>query len=101
MPPCPCCRRNIKQYPEARQVDGLLLLRVDAPLFFANVNPVKEALLRHEQRAAAEAAKSGRPLQFIIVDLSPVTDIDASAVHFLIVRPASLPTLLIFLKSEQ
>ena len=70
-------------------MDGLLLLRVDAPLFFANVNPVKEALLRHEQRAAAEAAKSGCPLQFIVIDLSPVTDIDASAVHFLIVRHAS------------
>ena len=78
--------RNVKQYPEARQVEGTLLLRIDAPLFFANVIPVKDAMWRHEQRAAAEAARTGRPLQFIIIDLSPVTDIDASAVHFLVVR---------------
>ena len=85
-------RRNVKQYPEARQVDGLLLLRIDAPLFFANVNPVKEALARYETRAQAAAAALGRPLQFIVIDLSPVTDIDASAVHFLTVR-GCLPVL--------
>ena len=78
--------RNVKQYPEARQVEGLLLLRIDAPLFFANVNPVKEALTKYEARAAEAAAARGRPLQFIVIDLSPVTDIDASAVHFLTVR---------------
>ena len=67
-------------------MEGLLLLRIDAPLFFANVNPVKEALGRYEARAADAAAARGRPLQFIVIDLSPVTDIDASAVHFLTVR---------------
>ena len=34
-------RRNLKQYPEATEVDGLLLLRIDAALYFANVNPVR------------------------------------------------------------
>ena len=32
--------RNVKQYPEATEVDGMLLLRIDAALYFANVNPV-------------------------------------------------------------
>ena len=80
--------RNVKQYPEARSVDGLLLIRIDAPLYFANVNPIKDAIHKYERRAAAEAAKRGKPLQFICIDLSPVTDIDASAVHFLQVRNA-------------
>ncbi|KAK9915884.1 hypothetical protein WJX75_005651 [Coccomyxa subellipsoidea] len=74
--------RNVKQYPEAREVEGMLLLRVDAPLYFANVNPVKDALYKYERRAKEIAAASGRSLHFIIIDLSPVNDIDASAVHF-------------------
>ena len=64
-------------------MEGMLLLRVDAPLYFANVNPVKEALYKYERRAQEAAAANGRSLQFIIVDLSPVSDIDASAIHFL------------------
>ena len=78
--------RNVKQYPEARQVDGLLLLRIDAPLYFANVNPVKDALAKYERRAQETAAKQGQTLHFIIIDLSPVYDVDASAIHFFKVR---------------
>ena len=74
--------RNVKQYPEARQVDGLLLLRIDAPLYFANVNPVKDALAKYERRAQEAAEKQGQTLHFIIIDLSPVYDVDASAIHF-------------------
>ena len=63
-------------------MDGLLLLRIDAPLYFANVNPVKDALAKYERRAQETAAKQGQTLQFIIIDLSPVYDVDASAIHF-------------------
>ena len=42
----PTLHRNVKQYPEARQVDGLLLLlRIDAPLCFANDNLLKDTLV--------------------------------------------------------
>ena len=78
--------RNVKQYPEAQQVDGLLLLRIDAPLYFANVNPVKDALAKYERRAQEAAQKQGSTLHFIIIDLSPVYDVDASAIHFFKVR---------------
>lgn len=46
----------------------------------------QETLRKYEQRAQAEAAATGKKLLFLIVDLSPVTDVDASAVHFLKVR---------------
>ena len=67
-------------------MDGLLLLRIDAALYFANVNPVRDALHKYEQRAIRESERRGVPIRFIAIDLSPVTDIDASAVHFLAVR---------------
>ena len=63
-------------------MDGLLLLRIDAPLYFANVNPVKDALAKYERRAQEAAAKQGTTLHFIVIDLSPVYDVDASAIHF-------------------
>lgn len=70
--------RNVKQYASARTEPGLLAVRVDAPLFFANVAPVADALRTYEKDALA----ADPTLKAIVVDLSPVTDFDASAVHW-------------------
>ena len=43
------------------------------------------ACSKYQKRAELQMSSRGRKLLFIIVDLSPVTDIDASAVHFLMV----------------
>ena len=76
--------RNVKQYEDATRVPGLLLVRIDAPLFFANVAPVGDSLRKYEARANAEgAAGGGEAVRWVIVDLSPVTDLDATAVHWL------------------
>lgn len=72
--------RNVKQYASAKRVPGLLLVRVDAPLFFANVAPVADALRKYEREAVADA---DGPIKAVVIDLSPVSDVDASAVHFL------------------
>lgn len=37
--------RNVKQYPEATQVDGMLLMRIDSPIYFANVATIRDALM--------------------------------------------------------
>lgn len=36
--------RNIKQYPEAMEQDGMLLVRIDSPIYFANVAPIQKSL---------------------------------------------------------
>lgn len=72
--------RNVKQYASAKRVPGLLLVRVDAPLFFANVAPVADALRKYEREATADGDGA---VKAVVIDLSPVTDVDASAVHFL------------------
>lgn len=43
----------------------------------------QDTLLKYEERARERIAAAGGELRFVILDLSPVTDIDASAVHFL------------------
>jgi MFS superfamily sulfate permease-like transporter len=67
---------DITRYPEARQLDGLLLFRWDAPLFFANAEAFREAL-----EAAIEASPT--PVRWVVVAAEPVTDIDLTAADIL------------------
>ncbi|XP_020548269.1 sulfate transporter 1.3 isoform X2 [Sesamum indicum] len=76
--------RNIQQYPEASKVPGVLIIRVDSAIYFSNSNYVKERILRwltdEEERVKAGGLLS---IQFLIVEMSPVTDIDTSGIHAL------------------
>ena len=67
---------DIKRYPAARQVPGLVLFRWDAPLFFAN------AELFH-QRVLEAIAQSPTPVRRIIVTAEPVTSIDVTSADML------------------
>ena len=49
------------------------------------------ACSKYQRRAELQLSSQSRKLLFIIVDLSPVTDIDASAVHFLMVSSTQVP----------
>ncbi|CAK9154211.1 unnamed protein product [Ilex paraguariensis] len=74
--------RNIQQYPEATKVPGVLIIRVDSVIYFSNSNYIKERILRwltdeEEQRKAACQPR----IKFLIVEMSPVTDIDTSGIH--------------------
>lgn len=77
--------RNTKQYPEAECYDGIVMVRVDAPIYFANTQNVREKLQKYERQAEAElAAKSDQArVKFIILELSPVSHVDTSALHIL------------------
>jgi high affinity sulfate transporter 1 len=67
---------DIKRYPDARLVPGLVLFRWDAPLFFAN------AELFH-QRLLEAVAQSPTPVKRIIVTAEPVTSIDVTSADML------------------
>jgi len=67
---------DIRRYPEARLIPGLVLFRWDAPLFFAN------AELFH--RCIVEAVEqSPTPVRRIIVAAEPVTSIDVTSADML------------------
>lgn len=74
--------RNVKQYPEAVQYPGILAVRIDAPLYYANVPTVRDALVKYEHSARQRALAAGNKLAWVIIDLSPVSEVDATAVHF-------------------
>jgi len=76
--------RNIKQYPGAERYDGIVMVRVDAPIYFANTQNVREKLQKYEKIAEEELTESnGGEVKFIIWELSPVPHIDTSALHIL------------------
>jgi len=68
--------RNIKQYHEAERYHGIVMCRIDAPIYFANTQNVRDKLIKYEMMAE-------QPPKFMIVDLSPVSHIDTSAMHIL------------------
>ncbi|KAK7246773.1 hypothetical protein RIF29_41643 [Crotalaria pallida] len=76
--------RNIQQYPKASQIPGMLIIRVDSAIYFSNSNYIKERILRW--LADEESLRTGSELpgiQYLIVEMSPVTDIDTSGIHAL------------------
>ena len=65
--------RNIKRFPQARQFNGILVVRFDAPLFFANISYLKEKI---EKMAAAREDQ----IKLIVLGADAINGIDSSAV---------------------
>jgi MFS superfamily sulfate permease-like transporter len=63
---------DLKRYPDARRIPGMVLFRWDAPLFFAN------AELFH-QRVREAVAQSPTQVRRIVVAAEPVTSIDVTS----------------------
>jgi len=68
---------DITRYPDARLVPGLVLLRWDAPLFFANAE-------LFQNRALDGVAASPTPVRWLVVAAEPVTSVDVTAADMLI-----------------
>lgn len=75
--------RNIKQYTEAEQYNGIVMIRIDAPIYFANIQNVREKIIKYEQRAEEELADRNGSVKYIVLELSPVSHVDTSALHIL------------------
>ena len=67
---------DISRHPDARRIPGLVLLRWDAPLFFANAQIFRERV----RRAIDDAPTATR---WIVIAAEPVTDIDITAADML------------------
>ena len=63
---------DLKRYPNARQIPGLVLFRWDAPLFFANAEFFRERVLDAIARAPT-------PVRWLVVAAEPVTSVDVTA----------------------
>ena len=68
---------DIERYPEAKQIPGILLIRWDAPLFFANASLFRQTI--REKLAKTEPAP-----YWVVVTAEPVTDVDTTAADMLV-----------------
>lgn len=67
--------RNIGRYPEARTYPDILIFRVDASLYFANMRFVEDRLRQWIERNSK--------LKWVLFDFSGINDIDAVAISTL------------------
>ncbi|GJN23905.1 hypothetical protein PR202_gb11597 [Eleusine coracana subsp. coracana] len=76
--------RNVEQYPEVTTVPGVVIVKVDSAIYFTNSNYVKDRILRwlREEEKRHRVQKFPQ-IEFLIVELSPVVDIDTSGVQAL------------------
>jgi len=75
--------RNVKQYPEAERYAGIVMVRIDAPIYFANTQNVREKVTKYERQAEEQLRESNGSLKYIVLEMSPVGHIDTSALHIL------------------
>ncbi|KAG9145331.1 hypothetical protein Leryth_008266 [Lithospermum erythrorhizon] len=77
--------RNVQQYPEAYVYNGIVVVRFDAPIYFANISYIKDRLREYE--IEIDLSKQRGPevtrIHFVIIEMAPVTYIDSSAVQAL------------------
>lgn len=68
--------RNVNRFSNVEEREDLLILRFDAPLYFANTNYFKDTL-------EEEIARKGEKLRAIILPSNTIYDMDSSAIHAL------------------
>ncbi|XP_021910367.1 sulfate transporter 4.1, chloroplastic-like [Carica papaya] len=64
--------RNVKQYPEAYTYHGIVVVRIDAPIYFANISYIKDRLREYEV-VVDKSARRGLEVEriyFVILELS-------------------------------
>ncbi|MFC9676404.1 MULTISPECIES: SulP family inorganic anion transporter [unclassified Streptomyces] len=66
---------DVRSYPHAEQLPGLVILRFDAPLFFANAKAFRDEVRRL-------ARTEPRP-RWIVIAAEPMTDVDTTAADVL------------------
>ncbi|XP_057438635.1 sulfate transporter 3.1-like [Lotus japonicus] len=76
--------RNVEQYPNAHHVPGILILEIDAPIYFANASYLRERITRWIDEEEERIKATGKTnLQYVIMDMTAVGNIDTSGISML------------------
>lgn len=70
--------------PEAQRIPGLVIVRWDASLFFANGSIFDHWVRQVVQRAERERGPDAPPIHTVIIAAEPITDIDTTAMDELV-----------------
>ncbi|XP_031267252.1 sulfate transporter 3.1-like [Pistacia vera] len=76
--------RNVEQYPNAKSIPGILILEIDAPIYFANSSYLRERIARWVVEEEERLKSSGEStLQYVILNMGGVGNIDTSGISML------------------
>ncbi|KAI4992877.1 hypothetical protein ZWY2020_007190 [Hordeum vulgare] len=76
--------RRMDQYTTARTVPGVLVLRVDSPIYFANSGYLRERITRWiDDDDERTSAKGETGVQYVVLDMGAVGSIDTSGTSML------------------
>ncbi|KAL5561730.1 hypothetical protein UlMin_031477 [Ulmus minor] len=76
--------RNVEQYTDTNNAPGILILEIDAPIYFANSNYLRERITRWIDDEEDRIKSSGETsLQYVILNMSAVGNIDTSGISML------------------
>jgi sulfate transporter 4 len=70
--------RNVKQESIGEFVPGVMCVRVGAAMYFANAALVKDRLLQYVLDMS-----SFEPVQYVVIEMTPVSSIDSTAMHMI------------------
>lgn len=65
---------DMGRHPEAQAVPGVLIVRPDAPLFYANAQSIRDAI-----EAAVDQPSAGGPLRVVVLDLDANDELDITS----------------------
>jgi sulfate permease, SulP family len=83
VPEVPGAYEDVRRHPRARPVPGVLIIRPDAPLFYANAKPLRDAVRRRLRSSAA-------PVDALILDLDGSDRLDVTSAEALAAVAADL-----------
>ncbi|KMZ57943.1 Sulfate transporter [Zostera marina] len=77
--------RNTEQYPDSYIYNGIVIVRIDAPIYFANTSYIKDRLRKFEGDISGPSnhGPEVENIYFVILEMAPVTYMDSSAVQAL------------------
>lgn len=70
---------DLSRHPEGHRVPGIIIVRFDAPLFFANAG-MFGVWVRSVVDAGADADADAIPIRHVVLAAEPITDIDSTAI---------------------
>ncbi|GAB5356975.1 hypothetical protein AAMO2058_000334100 [Amorphochlora amoebiformis] len=69
--------RSVKQAPNGEWIKGVLIVRFGAPMYFANMSFIRDTI-----QSLLEEGQD-QDVKYVVLEMSPVTAIDVSAIHIL------------------
>lgn len=68
--------RSVKQSPQGEWVQGMLIIRFGAPMYFANMSFIRDTII-------SLMAETNKDIRYVILEMSPVISVDSSALHII------------------